>query len=278
MRREIFYTTKKIKDFRMAIISDIHYTTDINHKILDNIIKEINKNNPDYILILGDIIDSSDLKELDGLRDFLEELASIKPTIAITGNHDEKSGYRHHWHYEKNNELIKLLKSIDNFYYLNDSSVTINNIKFYGFNLPYNYYDKDEPYELFEENIKDLKPDLNNKNYNVTLIHSPINIYPFLNKNKDHNLQESDLILSGHMHNGCIPYWFTHIINKVFHTTRSLISPSGELFIKYSQGRVYERDGYIFDGINKLSKATRSFHKFNFIYSKRVTFIDIKHK
>jgi predicted MPP superfamily phosphohydrolase len=254
MHKEVFYTKKNIKDCKIAIFSDLHYYPGYPKKILDKIIKQIKDSKVDYIAILGDILDSSNYTELSPLKDFLTSIANIAPTMVILGNHERKAGYRHNWYNEENEALLKILKSTKNLYLLDDSNYQHNNINFYGFSLSFEYYDQDEPYEIFVEEAKNLKDNLEDKNYNITLIHSPINIYKYLEEYPEYNLNKTDLILSGHMHNGCLPFWFSNTINKIFHTSRSIISPSGKLFPKYSQGRIYKRDGYVYQGISKLSK------------------------
>lgn len=279
MHTEIFYTNKNIKDFKIAIISDIHYYPEYNLNTFKTIINQIKKNKPDYITIVGDILDNSTTKELANLKDFITTLSQIAPTIVVIGNHDEKKGAMHDWTFYKNMDLIKMLNNINNVHLLQDSKYTINNITFYGFNPSYKYYEEDyETYESFCNEINKLNPMLNNENYNITLCHTPINIYNYLKQNKEHNLNNSDLILSGHMHNGCLPFIISYPINKLFHSTRGIMSPNRTLFPKYAQGRVYERDGYIYEGITKLSHSTKLFHKFDFLFKKRVEFLIIKHK
>lgn len=277
MSKEIFYTKKNTKDLNIAIISDIHYYTGFNKKIFNSIIKQLQNNKPDYITIVGDILDTSTTYDLIPLGEFLKEISQISPVIAILGNHDEKTGYMRKWEYEPNEELIKLLNSIPNIHLLNDQSKTFDNITFTGLRFSFQYYEKKhETYESFCDEMKDKTFNLSEENYNITLIHSPINIYTYLSKNKNHQLTKSDLILSGHMHNGCLPYWFTNLINKVFKTTRSIISPTRKFFPKYAQGRIYERDGYVYEGISKFSKSTKIFHNLDIFYHKKVKFIIIK--
>lgn len=277
MKEEIFYTNKNINNIKIALLSDIHYYTGFNKKIFISIINQLQKNNPDYITIIGDILDTSETYNLALLEYFLKKIATIAPVIVVLGNHDEKNGYMRNWEYHPNEELIKLLKSIKNVYFLNDKSKTFNNITFTGIRLSFEYYEKyHETYESFCNEMKTKKFNLQDKSYNITLIHSPINIYEYLKENKNHQLNKSDLILSGHMHNGCLPYWFTNIINKAFKTTRSIISPTRKLFPKYAQGRIYERDGYVYEGLSKFSKSTKLFHNIDFFYHKKVKFITIK--
>ena len=78
------------------------------------------------------------------------------------------------------------------------------------------------------------------------------------------------------MHNGCLPFTLSYIINKLFKSSRGLISPTRKIFPKYAQGRIYERGGYVYQGIMKLSHSTKFFNYFDFIFQKKVQFITIK--
>lgn len=277
MHNEYFYTKKDINEFKIALISDIHYYSTYNKKIFDNLYNQMKENKPNYIAITGDILDSSDTKDLNSLHDFLNNIAKLAPVIVVLGNHDEKQGHMHHWSHKKSGNLIELLNSINNLHLLNDSKYQDNNITFYGFKLSYNHYEvENESYESFCNEIKDLKFDIPKSTYNITLLHTPVNIYNFIKKNPNHPLSNSDLILSGHMHNGCLPFWMSHTINKLFKTTRGILSPTRTFFPKFSHGRNYERNGYIFEGICKLSHSTKFLHNFDCFFQKKVEFITIK--
>lgn len=281
MHKESFYSNKIKKDIKLVLISDIHYYKGYNYKILNKIYNQIKKAKPDYICIPGDIVDRSKINNIDcqTLFDWLESIASFAPTIITLGNHDIKDGERHNWKYNCNVEYINGLKTLKNVYLLEDTKKDFNNITFYGFNLSYKYYEEDdELYDTFITEVNDMNPKFKDNNYNIILFHSPKNIYKYLKDNKNHPFNKCDLILSGHMHNGCLPYWFTHFINKVFKTNISLVSPLRTLFPKYAQGKIYNdiKDGYVYEGINKLSKCTKKFHKFDFIYSKNIQIITIK--
>ena len=81
-------------------------------------------------------------------------------------------------------------------------------------------------YKSFEEEVRELNFDMPTEPYNVVLFHSPINIYNFIRNHPRHNLNKANLILSGHMHNGCLPSWIARFINKTFKSSRGLISPN----------------------------------------------------
>lgn len=278
MHSETYYTNKNIQDIKIALLSDIHFYTEYKDRIFCRLLKQIKKNKPNYIAIVGDILDSSNITDITRLINFFKSLGALAPTIVVKGNHDEKTGYMNNWYFQENEILIKELKKINNVHFLNDDIWQDNNITFYGFNLSYNHYEcEDESYESFCEEVNKLKCQIPKDTYNITLFHSPINIYNFIQNNSKHNLNNSDLILSGHMHNGCLPFIITHPINKIFKTSRSLISPNKTLFPKFSQGRIYTiKDGFVYEGVNKLSNSTKKLHKFDFIFQKNVEFLTIK--
>lgn len=277
MHIEKFTTKKNINKLKLAILSDIHYHVGYKQKTFDKIIKQIKNNKPDYITIIGDILDSSDTSNLDQLKDFLETLGKISPTIVVIGNHDEKCGEMKHWDFEPSNRLIKLLNSIKNIHLLRDDTYTKDNITFYGIDFSYKYYEQDyETYESFCNEMKDKQCNIPTNTYNITLIHTPINIYKYIKNNPNHKINNTDLFLSGHMHNGCLPFWFSNLINKVFKSSRSIISPTRKILPKYAQGRIYEKDGYVYEGISKFSHSTKSLHIFDNFYHKQVTIITIE--
>lgn len=278
MHNETFYTKKDINKFKIALISDIHYNKNFNQKILNKISNQIKANQPNYICITGDTVDNSKTTELDNLIIFLKKISSIAPVLIVLGNHEKKCGSMWKWYEKENTSFTNAISNLNNVYLLRDNIWQDNNITFYGFDLSFNYYEKnDEDYTLFTKEIENLKTALSEKNYNITLCHSPKNIYNYIEKNKNSNLAKSDLILSGHMHNGCLPFMISYPINKIFKTNRSLIDPTRKLFPKYSQGRVYKiKDGYIHEGITKLSHSTRFFHYFDWIFQKNVKFLTIK--
>ena len=277
MYNEDSYTTKDITNIKIAILSDIHYTPYFNNKILDKLYNQIKNNIPNYICILGDILDNALYKEIDPLIKWFNDLSQLAPLLIIYGNHDTKKGYIHHWQEEQNSYLRNILKEMNNVHFLEDSSWQDNNILFYGYNPSFKHYEIDkEKYDSFEKEMTKTHCPFTNNTYNILLFHSPINIHKYI-QNNDTPFNNTDLILSGHTHNGCLPFFITRFLNKTFKTTRSLISSKRKFLQKYCQGRVYEKpEGYIYQGITKFSYSTKLIRYFDIIYSKKVQFITIK--
>ena len=279
MKKELFTTKKKINKTKIGIISDIHYYEKYKQKILDNLLNQIKEEKPNYFVIAGDILDKSNYK-YDRLLTFLNDISNICPVIMILGNHDIYKRVKGKIVEDRCNNFINDISSNNNIHLLEDNNYLDNNINFYGFDFPTDYYYKErERYGSFIKNLGNIHPKLDSKNYNIVLFHSPTNIFRYIERNPDSNLAKADLIISGHMHNGCIPYIITNIFNKIFKSNRSLISPEKTLFPKYSQGRVYKiRDGIIYEGVSKLSASSGILHKLDCIYHKQVKFIEIENE
>jgi predicted MPP superfamily phosphohydrolase len=278
MYNDYFYTEKDINDIKIALLSDIHYAPHYKLKILDNLYKQILDNKPNYICITGDVLDNALYHKIDPLIEWLDKLSKLAPVIIVYGNHDTKKGYMHHWEEEQNSYLRNILKNMDNVHFLEDSTWQDNNILFYGYNPSYKHYEiKYESYDSFCHEMEKTHIPFTKETYNILLFHSPINIYKYIYNNKDKPISNTDIILSGHCHNGCVPFWITRIYNKIFKSTRSVINPIRKLFSKYAQGHVYEDiEGFIYQGVTKFSYSSRLFSKLDILYTKKVQFINIK--
>lgn len=176
--KEVKISSNKInKNFKFIFISDVHLgTNSITH--LQKIINIIKNLEYDFILIGGDLIDSSsfDLSDLSIFQQI------NKPIYFITGNHE---------YYIKNyqEKLSKLISY--GIITLNNLNLDINNINLVGI------ADKQTKKEQINHYLKLCK----SEKYNLLLVHKP----SIWNEVKD----KVDLMLSGHCHNGqIIPFNF----------------------------------------------------------------------
>ena len=83
-------TDKKVGNFRAALISDSHTGTTFHGKGFAEHLKEIEKQNPDVLLVAGDFVDDDTTKE-DMIR-CCEALGQVKTTYGVYyvfGNHDK---------------------------------------------------------------------------------------------------------------------------------------------------------------------------------------------
>ena len=135
--------------------------------------------------------------------------------------------------------------------------------------MSFEYYANDENTDIFKKEINNVNIKLNSKYYNILLIHSPYNVYKVPDILKDY-----DLVLSGHMHGGLVHPLFS----KLFKKNKGLISSRKELFPNYVRGRTKTDyfDGYIYEGITKLSESSTKFlHFFDRLFPKNIGYIEI---
>lgn len=250
----------------IVLISDIHYYSKKNLKVFEKIYNEIKKIKNDYICITGDLIDYSNITNQDILINWLEKLSNLSKVIISIGNHEYYN--TNSKNQSLNYDLMDKIRNIDNVYLLNNENIIIDNINFYGLNIPLELY----KYEI-KENIK-ISNYINNLNiktyktkYNILLCHSPRFITNNINKIK----YKFDLVLCGHMHGGLTP----QILRKYFKNT-VLISPEKKLFVKNAYGLIKCNDSNIIitSGVTKLSKKTK-LNKFDNLFVKEVVAIKI---
>ena len=116
------YNKNLLKDLKIVIISDLHFSKLVTDKKLDLITSEIKKINPDYILIPGDIINSLD--EIDDTFEYnrlLSWINNLGTTILSIGGHDFYKKNNSNWKYQDPDKLIKGINSLKKAHILNNS-------------------------------------------------------------------------------------------------------------------------------------------------------------
>lgn len=84
------YQPKKVlnSDFKVKIISDLHFSYMISNEKLQSIINQIEKEKPNYILFPGDVLDTTNMikneDEYYRIINFLQALGNIAPYFYFT--------------------------------------------------------------------------------------------------------------------------------------------------------------------------------------------------
>ncbi len=306
INEKINLTSNKItKDYTFCLLSDIHNTKYSRTKLWDKVIQKIKEQNPDYIFMPGDIIyEADDLKDnetKEKLEYLLNGLSFIAPLFISIGNHDLKDS--------------KLLKAKDTLYYLksleNDRIHVLNNETFsinedittIGFSPRLNtYYPLYKKYrvEYFIEDLlnSDLKYDKDK--YIILLSHSP-EIVKELSDNIDEMiisakekenieklkaakkiLEDINLVLCGHMHDGNIPRWMQKI--GIIKGDKGIAAIEGQSLkntfwiVKYCRGiiNVFNAKAIISRGVTKWSQPSSLINLIGRTVAKDITTIYLK--
>ena len=206
INESIIYTPKIKEDKKLLIMSDTHIHNNSNLKSMDEFLQIIDKENPDYIFLVGDIVDSPRILNENEkvVTSFITSLSSIAKTYITLGNHELDDN-----NYFNIQALIDYFEKINKLRYINvlDNKTKIEgDLLLTGFTQELDIYTNNklhEDHELFRDSF--LSRNFKNKEnkYNILLTHSPESII----KNLD-ILSKYDLFLTGHYHNGLTPALF----------------------------------------------------------------------
>ena len=178
--KETIESDKLSRDLRIIQISDIHITRSTPDSKILRIVNEANMQNPDVIVLTGDIIDD----KIDTIGEKIKLLSGLSAPFgvyAIMGNH------------EFYNDVYAFKKEIENIgiKFLFNGGVHVANSNIYLSGLP-DFSTMFERINLWRSVKSSEKGD-----YRVLLSHQPL-IIDSLNK------EMYDLVLSGHTHGGQI--------------------------------------------------------------------------
>lgn len=199
-------SSKIDKNIKIMLMSDMH-----NREISERIVKAISEEEPDYIIMSGDMINES-IKDTENFIKLLDRIDSDKIYYTF-GNHEDELSET------DKEEYYKILKKYK-INLLNNKSVKLsNNIILSGFDIPYDFY------KFMGKKItkKDMSEYLNKceiDKYNILVAHNPL-------WNEYYKEFDYDLCLSGHVHGGMFRFPF---IGGIF-------SPDYKFFPKYTKGK-----------------------------------------
>lgn len=206
------------KNCRFVMVSDLH--NKVYGKDNDKVIREIEQANPDFILIVGDLVTSHQDEPVDtGIR-FVNALSGKYRIYYSLGNHESKLRYRADYYGDMYNRLMKGIQH-ENVKILSDETIRLEEygIALTGFELGLEYFKrfKKRPMPLDYMNRKLGKP---LKEYcNILMAHNPEYF-------EEYAKWGADLVLSGHVHGGIMR----------LPLVGGVISPAYTLFPKYDGG------------------------------------------
>lgn len=187
-------TIKAIDDYKVALLTDIHYDTIQNPKRLQEKIQEINAEQPDIVLLGGDIVEEDTSKEkMEEVFAMLGRMNNRYGIYYVYGNHD-----RQPYTTEKTFTKEQLAETIEKngIQILQDRYVTINDdIILAGREDA--AWDESANRATSKEIFSDLSAAERKDKFMLMLDHQPVGV-------EENGAEGVDLQLSGHTHAGQI--------------------------------------------------------------------------
>jgi len=195
LKIEISKSANNLKKLNLVLVSDVHLGTIIRNSRLLKIVDEINRLNPDVVLIPGDLIDEDITPVVEqNMAESLKQIRSKYGVFACTGNHEYFSGVEQTVSYIQQSNITVLQDSV---------------VKIAG--VLYLIGRKDLMVEKFSSGRKSLKELVKGLDLNLPVIlmdHQPFHL-------EEAEQNGIDLQLSGHTHHGQI-FPFNLITKKVY--------------------------------------------------------------
>ena len=178
--KEITLSSPQINRKRtIVVLSDLHIHRVINPEKIKGIVAKTNAQNPDIILLAGDVIDDN-VKSISSTISLLKGLKAKEGIYFVTGNHEFYAGYK---------PTVETLKKLG-FTFLENGGVSLEDIYIAGIPDTFSghFYGKNADLE------KNFAESGNNR-YRILLSHTPTDF----GRQNNFNLE-----ISGHTHGGQI--------------------------------------------------------------------------
>lgn len=211
-------------DINIVMLSDLHNNIFGNQNEI--LINTIEKQNPDYILIGGDMIVGKEGAEYTDTLSLISKLAGNYPVYYAMGNHEQKLKMNNSTSEEFVNNYVNQLEKCGVCFLNNDSAVVERNgesLFLTGLEMDMHFYKKGARFPM-PENYLEQAVGKKHKEYTILLAHNPIYF-------KEYADWGADLVLSGHVHGGIIRL---PILGGVLSTQLTL-------FPKYDYGKFKEK-------------------------------------
>lgn len=206
------FTDKLLNDEKVVLISDIH---DIfsKEKMRNQLIKDINELNPHHVSIAGDTMQGSkynDSKKCSQLSYFLDGLSESQPVILSLGNHD-LVGLT-----EEGRKNFRNLGDDKKVFPLDNETIILDNFRITGFSTGRKAYDSAyhkcgmaNKFFTDDWNQTDIKVQKNSCYFEELVGHAPHPLNSEYVQQNANGIKNFDLYLTGHLHNGYVPRWYS---------------------------------------------------------------------
>lgn len=221
------------KDCKAVVLSDLHNKK--YGKDNETLLAAIRGQQPDFILIAGDILTAKKNAPLEPALALLRELAKEYPVYYGNGNHEHRLKLYPENYKDMAGRYAEGLREagieplVNGHVELPECGITI-----YGAEIHKYFYRHFRPGKMRPEYLPGLLGKASESGYTVLLAHNP-DYFP------QYAAWGADLVLSGHVHGGVarVPFW-----------GKGVLSPALRLFPRYDGG-IYKQD----DAVMVLSRG-----------------------
>ncbi len=212
--------------FKFVFLSDMHNCQWGEDN--DQLLSVISEENPDLILVGGDMLVAYPGEPVEPAADFMKRLAEKQRVYYALGNHEYRLRLYPETYGDMYERYMGLLKGAD-IWILDNEHVTMDvhgiEVALYGLSIEREYYKRFGKKKMTADYIPGLLGEADREKVNILLAHQPKYIEHYMNWG-------ADISLSGHYHGGVVQ------LGK----NRGLISPDLTLFSNVSHGSLQESD------------------------------------
>lgn len=206
------------KERKVVLLSDLHNYCYGNNN--DKLLDAIEKEQPDYILVAGDMIVSRIDESTKVAEDFMIQLPKICDTYYANGNHEQRMKEQEDRYGDSFKHYQSILEKAG-VHWLSNEKVSVKwdecMVNILGLELPKQKYKKFQKQSLDVGEVRQFLGDTDPTGYNLMIAHNPTFMDTYLKWG-------ADLVVSGHLHGGVVRLPFVG----------GVISPQFDLFPKYS--------------------------------------------
>ena len=206
------------RERKIIFLSDLHnYCYGKNNEKLINTIK---REQPDYILVAGDMVVGKPGVSTKVAEDLMVQLPAICPVYYANGNHEQRMQEFPSIYGDSFEQYKNIVENAGVQWLSNKKISEIWDgvpVEIYGLELPNKKYKKFMTHSFLDKDVTEALGDANKEVYDILIAHNPVFADSYLDWG-------ADLVLSGHFHGGVVRL---PIIGGV-------ITPMFSIFPKYS--------------------------------------------
>lgn len=231
-------TTKSLdrENYRVALIADVHFGDNMDSGRLEEACEQIQKQNPDMVILAGDIVDEQTTKaQMKAAFSILGDLKSTYGTYYVYGNHDRQPYSNAPLYSAEDIEAAITSKGIkileDQTISIDDSFLLVGRI--------------DQGHENQRKALKDAIPK-DTDDFVFVLDHQPSQL-------EEHDRTGTDLIVSGHTHAGQV--WPIGLLSELI----------GINELNYGHEKIGNLDAIVTSGLNGWGYPVRTQGKSEYV-------------